>query len=49
MPRKEYMAHWNSSPHPISDIRDWSNAFRLETNGLIFKGGKCGQYQPELC
>ena len=30
MLRKEYMAHWNSSPHPISDIRDWSNAFRLE-------------------
>ena len=24
------MAHWNSSPHPISDIRDWSNAGRLE-------------------
>ncbi len=24
------MAHWNSSPHPISDIRDWSKARRLE-------------------
>ena len=24
------MAHWNSSPHPISDIRDWSEAGRLE-------------------
>lgn len=24
------MAHWNSSPHPISDIRDWSKAQRLE-------------------
>ena len=24
------MAHWNSSPHPISDIRDWSKAGRLE-------------------
>ncbi|WP_207787846.1 DUF262 domain-containing protein [Candidatus Thiosymbion oneisti] len=22
--------HWNSSPHPISDIRDWSEAGRLE-------------------
>lgn len=28
--RKEYMTHWNSSPHPISDIRDWSSARRLE-------------------
>ena len=24
------MTHWNSSPHPISDIRDWSRAGRLE-------------------
>lgn len=24
------MAHWNSSPHPISDIRDWSQTGRLE-------------------
>lgn len=24
------MAHWNSSPHPISDIRDWQAAGRLE-------------------
>ena len=24
------MVHWNSSPHPISDIRDWSKANRLE-------------------
>ena len=24
------MTHWNSSPHPISDIRDWSKAGRLE-------------------
>lgn len=24
------MVHWNSSPHPISDIRDWSEANRLE-------------------
>ena len=24
------MVHWNSSPHPISDIRDWSDAGRLE-------------------
>ena len=24
------MVHWNSSPHPISDIRDWSKAGRLE-------------------
>ena len=24
------MMHWNSSPHPISDIRDWSKAGRLE-------------------
>ena len=24
------MAHWNSSPHPISDIRDWSEVQRLE-------------------
>ena len=24
------MAHWNSSPHPISDIRDWSETRRLE-------------------
>ena len=24
------MAHWNSSPHPISDIRDWQEAGRLE-------------------
>ena len=24
------MAHWNSSPHPISDIRDWKEAGRLE-------------------
>lgn len=24
------MIHWNSSPHPISDIRDWSDAGRLE-------------------
>ena len=24
------MVHWNSSPHPISDIRDWSQANRLE-------------------
>ena len=24
------MLHWNSSPHPISDIRDWSNTERLE-------------------
>ena len=24
------MVRWNSSPHPISDIRDWSNAGRLE-------------------
>ncbi len=24
------MVHWNSSPHPISDIRDWSEASRLE-------------------
>ena len=24
------MVHWNSSPHPISDIRDWSEAQRLE-------------------
>lgn len=24
------MVHWNSSPHPIADIRDWSEAGRLE-------------------
>lgn len=24
------MSNWNSSPHPISDIRDWSEAGRLE-------------------
>ncbi len=24
------MVHWNSIPHPISDIRDWSEAQRLE-------------------
>lgn len=24
------MVHWNSSPHPISDIRDWSDTGRLE-------------------
>ena len=24
------MVRWNSSPHPISDIRDWSEAGRLE-------------------
>lgn len=24
------MVHWNSSPHPISDIRDWSTAKHLE-------------------
>lgn len=24
------MAKWNSSPHPISDLRDWQNANRLE-------------------
>ena len=24
------MVHWNSSPHPISDIRDWSESGRLE-------------------
>lgn len=24
------MATWNSSPHPISDLRDWDNAGRLE-------------------
>lgn len=24
------MVHWNSSPHPISDIRDWNDAGRLE-------------------
>ena len=24
------MFRWNSSPHPISDIRDWSEANRLE-------------------
>ena len=24
------MVHWNSSPHPISDIRDWSDVGRLE-------------------
>lgn len=24
------MVHWNSSPHPISDIRDWSEVQRLE-------------------
>lgn len=24
------MAHWNSSPHPISDIRDWKETGRLE-------------------
>lgn len=24
------MVHWNLSPHPISDIRDWSEAGRLE-------------------
>ena len=24
------MVHWNLSPHPISDIRDWSDAGRLE-------------------
>ena len=24
------MVRWNSSPHPISDIRDWSEAQRLE-------------------
>ena len=24
------MVHWNSSPHPISDIRDWKEAGRLE-------------------
>lgn len=24
------MVHWNSSPHPISDIRDWSETGRLE-------------------
>lgn len=24
------MVHWNSSPHPISDVRDWNDAGRLE-------------------
>lgn len=24
------MVHWNSSPHPISDVRDWKEAERLE-------------------
>lgn len=24
------MTHWHSSPHPISDIRDWTEAGRLE-------------------
>ena len=24
------MVHWNSSPHPISDIRDWSESGRIE-------------------
>ena len=24
------MVHWNSSPHPISDIRDWKESGRLE-------------------
>ena len=24
------MVKWNSSPHPISDIRDWSELKRLE-------------------
>lgn len=24
------MVHWNSSPHPISDVRDWSWNHRLE-------------------
>ena len=24
------MVHWNSSPHPISDIQDWSEVERLE-------------------
>ena len=24
------MIHWNSSPHPIADVRDWSEAQRLE-------------------
>jgi len=24
------MSNWNSSPHPLSDIRDWSNSGRLE-------------------
>ena len=24
------MVHWNSSPHPIADIRDWSETGRLE-------------------
>ena len=27
------MAHWNSSPHPISDIRDWKEAGRLAARG----------------
>ena len=27
---EEHTVHWNSSPHPISDIRDWSTAGRLE-------------------
>lgn len=24
------MVHWNISPHPIADVRDWSDAGRLE-------------------
>lgn len=24
------MVHWNSNPHPISDVRDWNDAGRLE-------------------
>lgn len=28
--RNARMVHWNSSPHPISDIRDWSVSGRLE-------------------
>lgn len=24
------MVHWNLSPHPVADVRDWSNAGRLE-------------------
>ena len=33
------MVHWNSSPHPISDIRDWSEAGRLELRPAFQRRG----------